>query len=181
MHIIHITSEMTPIAKVGGLADVITGLSRKQKEMGHNVHIMLPKYRTLLFNHINFIEQPHSFSSFFDEKQYDNLMWKALFERDTEILLLEPRHPKNYFDRDSIYGFKDDVERFLYFARSCLDYLVEGGIKPDILHIHDWMAASVAILLKEEPFKTFFASTKCVLTIHNMEYQGWTGEPFWWR
>ncbi|KAM0858877.1 hypothetical protein ACQ4PT_047560 [Festuca glaucescens] len=53
MHIVHIAVEMAPIAKVGGLGDVVTSLSRAVQDLGHTVEVILPKYDCLKENSVS--------------------------------------------------------------------------------------------------------------------------------
>ena len=172
MYIVQIGSELAPVAKVGGLADVMMGLSRELKWKGNEVAIFLPKYGCLEQKGLTFQKEPIHFQSYFDGMKWDNLAHKAQLGPDLAITFIDPHHPANFFGRDQIYGFSDDAERFLYFSRACLDFLAKSAKKPDIIHIHDWETAPIALLLKEKEFQKIFPHTKCVLTIHNMEYQG---------
>lgn len=170
MKIVHIASEFAPIAKVGGLADVMLGLSRELIRQGHDVSVILPKYELLKKSALAFDEEPKEFQSYFDGKWYTNTAWIAPVEKSIPVTFIEAHHPENFFSGDCIYGAANDVDRFCYFCRAVIDYLANDP--PDILHLHDWETATCALLLRQEEFRKKFAKTKVVLTIHNIAYQG---------
>jgi len=172
MHIIHIASELAPIAKVGGLADVVFGLARETQKKGHTVEVLIPKYDCLDYSALqNLKPEFRELWSFDGPYRYHNTVWSAEVQ-GLRVLLLEPHHPGYYFSRGSIYGFPDDVDRFIYFSRACLEYLFKSGKSPDVIHIHDWAASLVAPLYKEMYIPLGFHTKKVVLTIHNLQHQG---------
>ncbi len=78
-----------------------------------------------------------------------------------------------YFDRGRLYGEFDDAERFAFFSRSVVEYILHSGNIPDVLHANDWQAAPAIIYLKTEySHIERLRSIKTVYTIHNIEYQG---------
>jgi len=172
MYIVQIGSEVAPYAKVGGLGDVVLGLSRKLHQEGHDVDVIIPKYDCL-----KGIEKMTLYKdgvqSLFQDAWHDNSIYHAPLNEEMSLTLLEAHHARRFFERGAIYGFPDDVDRFLYFSRACLDFLANEKKIPDIIHIHDWMCAPIAFLIRQEPFLKKFAKTRVVLSIHNMEYQGW--------
>ncbi len=172
MHVIHIASELAPIAKVGGLADVVFGLARETQKKGHTVEILIPKYDCLDYTALQNLKPVfRELWSFEGPNQYHNTIWSAQVQ-GLNVLLLEPHHPGYYFSRGSIYGFPDDVDRFIYFSRAALEFLYKSGKNPDIIHIHDWPTALVAPLYKEMYIPLGFRTKGIVQTIHNLEHQG---------
>lgn len=164
MLITHVAAELAPIAKVGGLGDVIYGLSKELVREGHLVNIILPKYDTLpsaLLNNLH-VEIPELTTSLGKCK-----IWAAKVE-NLSLTLIDPIE-KNYFSRGKIYGCSDDTERFLFLCASAVAYLASSKKKVDALHLHDWHTALIAALKKE---KKELDSIKTVLTLHNIEYQG---------
>lgn len=168
MDIVHVASELAPTAKVGGLGDVIAGLSRALVDKGQHVTVFLPKYDCLAlqaFEHLELSGQ--SFDSFFEGKWHHNKVWKGILN-GVSVILIEAFEPYGFFERSCVYGADDDGDRFLYFCRAVLDYLNSVKWTPDVLHVHDWHAAIIPLLNQ-----TFFSlPSKTVLTIHNIEYQG---------
>lgn len=172
MHIIHVTSELNPIAKVGGLADVVYGLSKQLIKNGHFVEIILPKYDTIDYSALKKLKvEFRELWSFEGPYQFSNTFWSAELE-NLKIILMEAHHPQNYFNRRTIYGCPDDNDRFIYFARTAMEYLYKSGKKPDILHLHDWPTALMAPLYKEMYVPLGLHLSGIVLTIHNLEHQG---------
>ncbi len=172
MYIVHIASELAPIAKVGGLADVLLGLSREQSWKGHDVDIIIPKYDCMDSNDIrDFNIDTLDIQSYYQDQWYHNTVWLGWVE-NLKVYFIEPHHPRHFFHRGCFYGCEDDIERYLYFARAALEFIFKKQMKADILHIHDWQAAAIAPLLKEMYAGLGFTHPKLVFTIHNMEYQG---------
>lgn len=172
MKIIHIAAECAPVAKEGGLADVIQGLSRELLLQGHQVKIFLPFYDSLHKEYFDSLEpQKKSFEIIEDGISYEAYSCFAKVA-GCELILLDADHPEEYFHRKSIYGFKDDVARFLFFSKLVLEYLTVQKQNIDILHLHDWHTA-ICPLLYEHIYKDRGLDIgKTVLTIHNLEHQG---------
>lgn len=147
--IVHVASEIAPIAKVGGLADVVYGLAKATQAAGHQVEVWIPKY-----DHIQ-------------SSQLDNFQRgeKGLFKAQLHGVNLTLIDDSKYFKRGKIYGCNDDIERFAHFAKAVIDGLKEQP--PDIIHLHDWPTALIAPLVQALKWKT-----RVIFTIHNLEYQG---------
>lgn len=166
MRIVHISAEFAPIAKAGGLGEVVLGLSRVLQRKGNDVEVILPYYDFIPPLSLANTKRKVTDFECLGEK---NTAWEARVE-DCRLILLEEKHPKAYFRRGKIYSCADDPERFLYFTRVALEYL--RGLKQpiDVLHLHDWHVSAAAALVKEV-LKELCVQT-IFLTIHNVEYQG---------
>lgn len=172
MHIVHIASELAPIAKVGGLADVVLGLSREQSWKGHDVDIIIPKYDCMDSNDIRDLSVDYlDLMSFYKGEWYHNTIWIGWVE-NLKVYFIEPHHPRHFFNRGCFYGCEDDIERYLYFSRAALEFLYKKQIQPDILHLHDWQTAAVAPIFQDMYRSLGYTRPKLVFTIHNIEYQG---------
>ena len=172
MYILHIASELAPIAKVGGLADVVLGLSREQSWKGHDVDIIIPKYDCMDSNDIrDFNIESLDMLSYYQGQWHHNTIWQGWVE-NLKVYFIEPHHARHFFNRGCFYGCDDDIERYLYFSRAAMEFIYKRQMKPDIIHIHDWQAAIIAPLLKEMYSALGMSHPKIVFTIHNMEYQG---------
>ena len=172
MHIIHIASELAPLAKVGGLGDVLLGLSRELSWKGHDVDIIIPKYDcmdTSEVRDLNIIA--NDVPCYYDGETYTNSIWMGWVE-NLRVYFIEPHHPSHFFERGCFYGCEDDIDRYLYFGRTALEFLLSKQINPDIIHLHDWHTAAVAALYKEIFNPLGLTSASTVFTIHNLEYQG---------
>ncbi|OGN56506.1 MAG: hypothetical protein A3D96_02795 [Chlamydiae bacterium RIFCSPHIGHO2_12_FULL_44_59] len=165
MRIVHLAAEFAPIAKAGGLGEVIVGLSRALTQKGLDVEVLLPKYDFIRLESGKIKQKvPH-----FQCLGNDNTAWSAVVE-ECHLTLLEAHHPAQFFNRGKIYGLEDDIARFLYFSRLAIEYLLIQGQPIDILHLHDWHVSLVAPMVKKL-FKGLEVKA-VVLTIHNLEYQG---------
>lgn len=172
MHIIHISSELAPLAKVGGLADVVLGLCRELSWKGHDVDIIIPKYDCMDSEQIRDLAIfQNDVMSYYQGEWFANTIWIGWVE-NIKVYFIEPHHPRYFFNRGCFYGCEDDIERFLYFSRACLEFLYKCNIVPDIIHLHDWETAVIAPLIKDMYQPLGFTKPKIVFTIHNMEYQG---------
>ncbi|HSX11940.1 MAG TPA: glycogen/starch synthase, partial [Rhabdochlamydiaceae bacterium] len=172
MHILHICTEMSPFAKVGGLGDVVGGLAAALKAKGHEVEILLPKYAT-----IEYIQLKHlnSDPDFFEVEENGQKYLCQIFSAEyngIKIKLLSTEHPARYFARQAIYGFQDDNDRFIFFCKAALEYLAKVKKQVDVIHLHDWPTALAALLYKEIYKQLGIQAKKLVFTIHNLDYQG---------
>ncbi|CAL5070093.1 unnamed protein product [Urochloa decumbens] len=129
MHIVHIAVEMAPIAKVGGLGDVVTSLSRAVQDLGHNVEVILPKYDCLNLSNVKDLHYQQSFAWGGTEIK----VWFGKVE-DLPVYFLEPQN--GMFWMGCVYG-KNDESRFGFFCHSALEFLLQKGSSPDIIHCHD--------------------------------------------
>jgi len=172
MHIIHIASELAPLAKVGGLADVVLGLSRELSWKGHDVDIIIPKYDCMDSEQVRDLSiEVSDLMSYYDGKWYPNTIWKGWVE-NLKVYFIDPHHPQFFFSRGCFYGCEDDIERFLYFSRASMEFLFKREIKPDIIHLHDWETAVIPLLFEDMYKKLGYSKPKTVMTIHNIDYQG---------
>ena len=169
MKIVQCAAEFAPVVKVGGLGEVVVGLSRELARKGETVEILIPKYDCLNLNNISSLKmEVPNFQCMEKGISHPNTMWSGT-SAECSLHLLEARHPAGYFHRGVVYQGIEDVQRFLYFSRACLEYLRHKNEPIDILHLHDWHVAAVAVLAKtllRLPIRAI------VLTLHNAEYQG---------
>lgn len=176
MKIAMAASEAAPFSKTGGLGDVMQALPEALSQLpGNTVYLFLPYYKRVKYNPNFDCEFITSFSI--------NLVWRkshvGLFRLKSRRKKLQIYFIDNeqYFNRDGTYGYGDDGERFAYFSKAvlaCMNYL---DYKPDVLQCNDWQTALIPVLLRSE-FRSCFPDTKCLFTIHNIEYQGWVEASF---
>lgn len=167
MRIINVAAELAPIAKVGGLADVVYGLSRALISEGQDISVIIPKYSTLKTEYLQGLKQLTDYPSQFEGSEYQNRLWEGVLD-GIKVYMIEPRHPRKWFERPSIYNQEDDTERFLYFCRAAFDLIRHKGMAPDVVHLHDWQACALGLLGSTDP-ATF---PRTALTIHNFAHQG---------
>jgi len=186
MKILQVSTELAPLAKVGGLADVIYGLSEELVRLNLDTEIILPKYDCLDLRHISDLKVvAHSCPSFFEGAWHTNTLWSGQVDR-LHLYLVESHHENRFFNRGCIYGCHDDIDRFLYFNRAVFDLLQQKKLRvPDVIHLHEWTGAALSLLLAdrekgpEEPNSTgerecrrTLNDVKRIFTIHNLSYQG---------
>lgn len=172
MYIVHLTTELAPIAKVGGLGDVVAGLAKALTEAGEQIEVILPFYDHLdRLKLENLKVEMEGLLSYEDHSPYPNKIYSATYE-GISLILIEPEEPKKYFKRGVIYGEEDDLFRFSYFTQAALEYLLKAGKHPDVLNLHDWLTA-LAAPLYHEVYKSLGLKIQGIITtIHNMKYQG---------
>jgi starch synthase len=168
MKIAMVASEANPLCKSGGLADVVYSLSRELNKSGEHAIIILPYYKVIKDKNLN---------PFFLGYHYVNMSWRrqyiGIFRLeidDIEYYLIDNEY---YFNRDGLYGYNDDLERFAYFSLAALEVLKYINFKPDIVHVHDWQGGMIPCLLKEKYNRDdFYKGIHSVLTIHNPAFKG---------
>ncbi|GFS29925.1 starch synthase 3 [Actinidia rufa] len=163
MHIVHIAVEMAPIAKVGGLGDVVTSLSRAVQDLNHNVDIIFPKYNSLNLSNVRDFHYQRSYSWGGTEIK----VWFGKVE-GLSVYFLDPQN--GLFWTGCIYGGRNDAERFGFFCHSALEFLLQSGFHPDIIQCHDWTSAPVAWLFKDHYIHYGLSKARVVFTIHNLEF-----------
>lgn len=167
--ILFVASEGMPFIKTGGLADVIGSLPKTLAKRGHDVRVVMPLYKKIIEKHYDeltrlgtiqvhsgWIDQPATYYSatvdgvvyYFIEHQY-------------------------YFERDALYGYEDDGERFAFFQRAALDMIYFINWWPNIIHSHDWQAGMIPLICHACYADDYrYQNIKHVFTIHNLAFQG---------
>ena len=170
MKILFVASEGLPYSKTGGLADVVEGLPCALCELGHEVAVLLPRYRgnkagSVLVSSVTVtLGTQLRFPALVEAKVIDGVRY--FFVDDPE-----------YFDRAQLYGdrngdYADNAERFAEFCRAAIEFVKRVWL-PDVIHCHDWQSALVPVLLKTQHANDpAVRSLPTVLTIHNLAYQG---------
>jgi starch synthase len=171
MHIVNIATEIAPYAKVGGLGDVIQGLSAALVKKNHKVTVILPFYEKILKKHKLPLKKESSFILSEGDLNHKNDVY-ILEKWGVKIVFIDPIHPKKYFKKNLIYDKDNDIKRFLYLSKAALKYLLTKNEKIDIVNIHDWHTSIVPLLYKNIYKKRGLEIKKIVLTIHNLSYQG---------
>lgn len=169
MKILYVTSEANPFAASGGLGDVMGALPVSVHEEGIEASVIMPLYDSVKEEHRCKLEKVIDISF--------KLSW-----RDTGASIFKIEHNgvtyyfvenHRYFSRGRLYGENDDAERFAMFSKAVIEFMIQSGNVPDILHANDWQTALTVIYLKTEFAEhPMLAGIKTVYTIHNIEYQG---------
>ncbi|HIT33583.1 MAG TPA: glycogen synthase [Candidatus Faecousia intestinigallinarum] len=171
-------SEGAPYAKSGGLGDVMEALPAALARIpGNEVVLMLPYYKKIKENRKYPTEQVAQATVTMGwRKQYAGVMELKNRDDGVKVYFIDSEY---YFGArtGAIYGDGDDGERFAYFSKACLEALLAVGYQPDVIQCNDWQTAMVPTLLKAV-YRKEFPKTRCMYTIHNIEYQGWAGADF---
>lgn len=170
MHIIHVTAEMAPIAKVGGLGDVVTGLARACLARGHTVDVMLPFYECIEKQHIIDLTLITTYNSFHD----GNWILTNAYRGEVSgipVIFVEPSN--QFFKGKYVYGGSyDELEAYIFFSRACLEWMQVTGVQPDIIHVHEWQTSALPLLYWDMYHHLSLKRPRITLTIHNMEHYG---------
>src|SRR5947209_14374960 len=172
MEIIHVSAECYPVAKAGGLGDVVGALPKYQADLGHITKVVMPMYRTkfLYENEWDLVHEggqnigDHHFK-YAIIKERTNKLGFDLYLVDINGLL----------DREKIYGYDDDPYRFMGFQIAVCDWLSKWQHKPSVIHCHDHQSGLIPFMIRHCYQFNSLANTPSVFTIHNAEYQGWMG------
>ncbi|KAK3255426.1 hypothetical protein CYMTET_35388 [Cymbomonas tetramitiformis] len=164
LHIVHVAVEMAPIAKVGGLGDVVTSISRAVQDMGHNVEIILPKYSFL--SHSPLLQNMQYECTFHWGGCNHEVFWATV--EDVRVFFIDCQN--SMFNTGSVYGQKDDGERFDFFSKAALEFMLQTNRQPDIIHCHDWSTARTAKYLWEDFHNNGLWKPRAVFTIHNLDF-----------
>jgi starch synthase len=180
MYVVMVASELAPVAKVGGLGDVVFGLGRELEMRGHAVEIILPRYDCMRTEHVWGL-QP-SWQDLWvpwDGGAIRCTVWFG-FVHGRKCFFIEPHSDQAFFSRGGYYGFWDDPARFAFFSKAALEFMLKAGKRPDVIHTHDWQTALVAPLLYEIYAPIGMPHQRVCHTIHNFAHQGVTNHhPLW--
>ena len=180
MKIAMISPEIAPFAKTGGLADVVEGLSLALAQLGHEIALILPAYRSVLQGEFTLRDSPLKLSAPVSSRQVEFSLRETSLGKNTSVYFVRA---DPYYDREFLYGaaaedYADNAERYAFFSRAALEVLRHRPV--DIVHAHDWQAALSIVALKaqRERYREL-ALAKTVFTVHNLGFQGIFREPDW--
>ena len=178
MKIAILASEGAPYAKSGGLGDVMEALpSALARIEGNQVVLLLPYYKKIRENPAYEVEQVGQFYVALGWRQcYAGIMKLKNRTDGVQVYFIDNMQ---YFGarEGAIYGDMDDGERFAFFSKACLDALVSLDFIPNVIQCNDWQTAPVPVFLNAQ-YRPLMPKTKCMFTIHNVEYQGWAHADF---
>jgi starch synthase len=174
MKILFAASEVAPFAKTGGLADVAGSLPTALASLGHDVRVVMPRYRQVEQNTFN-LKPIASFSVPLGSWNERGSVFQYAKNKNTMVYFVGK---DIFYDRPELYGtakadYPDNAERFIFFSRAILELCLSIDFKPDILHCNDWQTGLVPLYLdKFYRAPMALSHTKTVFTIHNLGYQG---------
>ena len=160
-------AEIAPLAKVGGLADVVGSLPPAIKKLGVDIRLILPFYGSVK-NKIKAKKIKGNVSVCSGGKTEKIAIWEGkLPGTSVTIYLIEN---KKHFGKDEVY-FGNNSERFLFFCLSIFHTLPIAKFQPDVIHCHDFHTALLINIIKATN-TDYYKDIKTVYTIHNLNYQG---------
>ncbi len=170
MKILHTSIECYPIAKVGGLADVVGSLPKYQNSIEVEASVILPFYD----------------NAYTKQQQFKDLYTGSILMNDVEypytireLISVNIGFPlylvyiEGLLDRANVYGYEDDVKQYIAFQLVVLDWNIHTTEVPDVIHCHDYHTGLIPFLLQHATPYESIATIPTVLTIHNAQYQGW--------
>jgi starch synthase len=170
MKILFVSPEGLPFSKTGGLADVIEALPKALAALGHDVAVVLPRYRG---NRVSTVLVPSLTIPMGETLRFPAIADGAVLHGVRYFFVDDPE----YFDRDALYtvrgtDYPDNGERFALFSKAAIE-IAKQVWRPDIIHCHDWQSALVPVLLRSlHAGDALLSSSPVVFTVHNMGYHG---------
>lgn len=163
---------MVPFAKTGGLADVAGSLPKALATMGNDVRIAMPRYRAVpkgaTVTDFPVMVGGRKETAVIRESHIEARLGDI--QRRVPVYFVDNYQ---YFDRDGMYCFFDEAERFAFFCRAVLEMLPRIDFRPDVIHCNDWQTGPIPLLLRDQySTNPFYADIGTVFTIHNLAYQG---------
>ena len=174
LKILFVSSEVEGFSKTGGLADAAKSLPIELRNLGHEVKIITPFYRTI--NHREHAQHRLNLTFKTNHTRPDiPFQVHELTLDGIPVLTIDNTH---YFDRPGLYGedhhaYQDNGERFAFFCLAAIQACEAIDYTPDIIHCNDWHTGLIPFLLKTRYHDHYrFARTKTIVTTHNACYQG---------
>jgi len=170
MKILFVASEGLPFSKTGGLADVVEALPKALVALGHEVVVLLPRYRN---TKAGGVAAPGLTVPMGDTLRFPAILHGGVLRGVRYYFVEDPE----YFDREQLYGvsgkdYPDNAERFAEFSRAAIEFCKYVWM-PDVIHCHDWQSALVPVLLRTQYEKdATVEALAAIFTIHNMGYHG---------
>lgn len=177
MRVAVIAAEAVPYSKTGGLGDVAGALPKALKQIGVDSLLITPCYWQTKSEYL----WHTAIGDLMVEWRGDTYHAKAFYSEangSPTFLIDAP----SFFHRDSIYGYREDYERFAFFNHAALALMKRIGSAPDILHLNDWHCGFAAVALASaRRWDEYWSNTRTVFSIHNMAYQGGFDEGELWK
>jgi starch synthase len=178
MEILHLSTELAPYVKVGGLGDVLAALPKALRQLGHKATVLLPRFPALESAGLSLARRLTPLKFTLGGKAWEVTLFDARLPSQVELIVVDA---PGLFDRDGVYGkpgedFPDNATRFAVLCRAAAEVVKQraaAGTPFDVVHCHDWPTALLPQYLrdlaKESPELPL---PKTVLTIHNLAHQG---------
>lgn len=167
--ILHISAECYPVAKVGGLADVVGALPKYQKSKDVNVAVVMPFYNNS-FTEKNIFKTIFKGKTTIENTDYQFTIKQPIDFIDFDLFLIDL--PELLFT-DSVYEAKDETLKFLSFQITALEWIATLKVKPNLIHVHDHHTGLIPFMMTQCFKFENLKNIPTVFTIHNAQYQGW--------
>jgi len=174
LRVIYVSAEISPFAKSGELADVASSLPKYLSSLGMDISIFIPKYRNPEIESLPKERVMGELMVPVGEEKVKACVYKGELGRHDIYFIDNPK----YFWRDYIYGtgkgeYLDNDERFIFFNRAVLEFLLKAKMRVDIIHCNSWPTALIPVFLRTHySQKSQFKKVATVFTLHNIAYQG---------
>ncbi|WP_428327573.1 glycogen synthase [Mucilaginibacter sp.] len=169
MRIFHLSAECYPVAKVGGLADVVGALPKYQNLAGMQAAVVMPYYDRK-FVRENEFETVFSAATLLGTRRlYFEILKEKTDKLGFELYLVKI---PGLIDREEVYSYPDEREQFIAYQLAFLDWISYSQQTPDIIHCHDHHSGLVPFLMQYSKLYTRLARIPTVFTIHNGQYHG---------
>ena len=180
MYIVQVASECAPVAKVGGLGDVVYGLTRELMVRGNYLEVILPKYDCMRYDQIWGMTRIYEdlWVPWYNGRIHCSVWYGEV--HGVRCFFIEPHSQDNFFNRGVFYGCPDEVKRFTFFSKAALEFLLKSDRRPDVIHCHDWQTGILPVLQFEIYQHTGMRDQRVCYTIHNFKHQGVTGQDVLW-
>lgn len=172
MNIIHVSAECYPAAKAGGLADVVGSLPKYQKLLGHKTSVVMPFYHNKFRASNTFKNIFSGYARMAHATYIFNVLVPENLQLGYDLYMIDI---PGLFDRENIYSYADDSERFITFQIATLNWFCSLDSKIDVIHCHDQHTGFIPFMLSKIWDYRKFENTPTIFTIHNGEYQGQFG------
>ena len=170
MEVVHISAECYPVAKAGGLGDVVGALPKYQNKAGITSKVVMPMYRTPFLYTSDWVVD-YKAKAYMGGWEFEYTIIKEATNKLGFDLFLVDIH--GLLDRQKIYGYADDAERFTAFQIAVVHWMSHWNHRPTAVHCHDYHAGLIPFMMKHCYDYHHLQSVPTVLTIHNAQYQGW--------
>ncbi|WP_297714487.1 glycogen synthase GlgA [Clostridium sp.] len=169
MKVLFVASEAHPFIKTGGLGDVMGALPKSLVKLGVDVRVVIPKYKNIKDE----LKQKFQFVKWFTVSVGWRNQYCGIFQYQYKGVIYYFIDNEYYFNRDGLYGYFDDGERFAFFNRAVLEFIKQIDWQPDLINCNDWQTGMVPVLLNLEYKKDeFYSKIKTVFSIHNLLFKG---------
>lgn len=177
MRVAVLAAEAVPYSKTGGLGDVAGALPKALRQVGVDSLLITPLYQQTRESLVDHRAMDDLWVDWRGENYRAQVFYSEASGAPTFLI-----HAPELFFRSSIYGFREDYERFAFFNHAAIALLERIGKEIDIVHLNDWHCGFAAVeIAKLRRWNLFWARTRTVFSIHNLAYQGAFGMEELWK